>query len=95
MAQDFMAKEIPGIVDARDVAEAMIAALERGRPGEKYIVAGEFHTNPEGENGQAHSSRHKDAPCNRQGTAPRASRARDPICGRGGIGRPRLLKLVA
>ena len=51
MAQDFMARKIPGIldggismVDARDVAEAMIAALEKGRQGEKYIVAGEFHT---------------------------------------------------
>ncbi len=51
MAQDFMARKIPGIVeggisivDARDVAEAMITALEKGRPGEKYIVAGEFHT---------------------------------------------------
>lgn len=51
MAQEFMAKKIPGIVDggisivdARDVAEAMIAALEKGRPGEKYIVAGEFYT---------------------------------------------------
>jgi dihydroflavonol-4-reductase len=51
MAQDFMARKIPGIVDggmsivdARDVAEAMITALEKGRPGEKYIVAGVFHT---------------------------------------------------
>ena len=51
MAQDFLARKIPGIVsggtcliDARDVAAAMIAALERGKGGEKYIVAGEFHT---------------------------------------------------
>jgi len=51
MAQDFMARRIPGIVDggismvdARDVAEVMITALEKGRRGEKYIVAGEFYT---------------------------------------------------
>jgi dihydroflavonol-4-reductase len=51
MAQDFLAKKIPGIVsggtcivDARDVAAAMVAALERGKAGEKYIVGGEFHT---------------------------------------------------
>jgi dihydroflavonol-4-reductase len=51
MAQDFVARKIPGvidggtcIVDARDVAQAMIAALEKGRAGEKYIVAGEFAT---------------------------------------------------
>ena len=51
MAQDFLARKIPGVVeggtcmvDARDVAAAMIAALEKGRAGEKYIVAGTFHT---------------------------------------------------
>lgn len=51
MAQDFLAGKIPGIVDggtcmvdARDVASAMIAAMEKGRAGEKYIVAGSFHT---------------------------------------------------
>ncbi len=51
MAQDFVARKIPGvvdggtcIVDARDVAAAMIAALEKGRPGEKYIVGGTYHT---------------------------------------------------
>ena len=51
MAQDFLAGKIPGvvdggacIVDARDVAAAMIAAMEKGRAGEKYIVAGRFHT---------------------------------------------------
>ena len=51
MAQDFLARKIPGLVDggtcmvdARDVAAAMIAALEKGRAGEKYIVGGTFHT---------------------------------------------------
>ncbi len=51
MAQDFLAGKIPGIVDggtcmvdARDVAAAMITAMEKGRAGEKYIVAGSFHT---------------------------------------------------
>jgi len=51
MAQDFIARKIPGIVeggtcmvDARDVAAAMIAAVEKGRAGEKYIVAGTFHS---------------------------------------------------
>ncbi len=44
---DFMANKIPGLinagtstVDARDVATAMIKAVEHGRNGEKYIVAG-------------------------------------------------------
>jgi dihydroflavonol-4-reductase len=31
-------------VDAKDVAEAMIAAVEKGKHGEKYIVGGEFYT---------------------------------------------------
>lgn len=51
MALDFLGRKIPGIVDggtcivdARDVAAAMIAALEKGVPGEKYIVGGEYHT---------------------------------------------------
>ncbi len=46
---DFMAQKIPGIiragtstVDARDVANAMIKAVQHGRNGEKYIVAGQF-----------------------------------------------------
>ncbi len=44
---DYMSKKLPGIinttfsvVDARDVAQAMIAAFDRGRNGELYIVAG-------------------------------------------------------
>lgn len=48
---DFLARKIPGImdggqsvVDARDVAAAMIAALDRGAHGERYIVAGRDHT---------------------------------------------------
>jgi dihydroflavonol-4-reductase len=31
-------------VDAKDVADAMIVAVEKGRNGEKYIVGGEFYT---------------------------------------------------
>ncbi len=49
MALDFLAREIPGIleggssvVDARDVAAAMIAAVEGGRHGERYIVGGRY-----------------------------------------------------
>ncbi len=49
MALDFLARKIPGIldggssmVDARDVAAAMIAAVERGRHGERYIVGGRY-----------------------------------------------------
>lgn len=44
---DFMAGKLPVIVpggnmmvDARDVAQAMIAAVEKGRSGERYIVGG-------------------------------------------------------
>ncbi len=51
MALDFLARKIPGIVeggtslvDARDVAAAMIAASERGRSGERYIVGGRYYT---------------------------------------------------
>jgi dihydroflavonol-4-reductase len=51
MALDFLARKIPVIVsggmcvvDARDVAAAMIAAMEKGKDGGKYIVAGEFYT---------------------------------------------------
>ena len=49
LVNDFLARKIPAVpdggtcvVDARDVADAMIAAVERGRAGERYIVAGEF-----------------------------------------------------
>jgi dihydroflavonol-4-reductase len=31
-------------VDAKDVAEAMISAVEKGRNGEKYIVGGDFYS---------------------------------------------------
>jgi dihydroflavonol-4-reductase len=49
---DFLNRRLPGIVagggdvvDARDVAQAMINAVERGRSGERYIVSGgEFVT---------------------------------------------------
>lgn len=48
---DFLAGKLPAIlpgattiVDARDVAEAMLAAVERGRDGERYLVAGTRHT---------------------------------------------------
>ncbi|HEX9369413.1 MAG TPA: SDR family oxidoreductase [Roseiflexaceae bacterium] len=44
---DFLNRRLPGIVegggdvvDARDVAQAMINAVERGRSGERYIVSG-------------------------------------------------------
>ncbi len=47
LVQDFLARKIPAIipgganvVDARDVAIAMIRSVEHGRPGERYIVAG-------------------------------------------------------
>ena len=49
LALDFLAGKVPAIpdggtcvVDARDVAAAMIAAAERGRDGEKYIVGGAY-----------------------------------------------------
>jgi dihydroflavonol-4-reductase len=45
MALDFLHKKLPGIidgqmtiVDARDVAQAMILAVDRGQDGERYIV---------------------------------------------------------
>ncbi len=48
---DFLARKLPGImdggqsmVDARDVAGAMITALDKGAPGERYLVAGLYHT---------------------------------------------------
>jgi dihydroflavonol-4-reductase len=47
MILDFLARKLPGIppgrasvVDARDVAHAVVQAADRGRPGERYIVAG-------------------------------------------------------
>jgi dihydroflavonol-4-reductase len=48
IVRDFLSRKLPvGIdgtgapVDARDVAEAMLAAVERGRNGERYIVGGD------------------------------------------------------
>jgi dihydroflavonol-4-reductase len=50
-ALDFIGRRIPGVVDggtcvvdARDVAAAMVAALEKGRGGESYIVGGTYHS---------------------------------------------------
>jgi dihydroflavonol-4-reductase len=47
MVLDFLARKLPAIapgraavVDARDVADAVVAAADRGRAGERYIVAG-------------------------------------------------------
>ncbi len=51
LCQDFLAGKIPGVapgtfslVDARDVAAAMIAAAEHGRSGERYLAAGRHVT---------------------------------------------------
>lgn len=48
---DFLNRKLPGIapgtfsvVDARDVARAMVAAAERGRRGERYLAAGRHMT---------------------------------------------------
>ena len=49
LVMDFLARKIPAVpdggtcvVDARDVADTMIAAAERGRARERYIVGGEY-----------------------------------------------------
>jgi dihydroflavonol-4-reductase len=49
LVMDFLGRKIPAVpdggtcvVDARDVAAAMIAAVELGQAGERYIVAGEY-----------------------------------------------------
>ncbi len=51
LVQDFLARKLPGVppgsfsvVDARDVAAAMIAAADRGRRGERYIASGRHLT---------------------------------------------------
>ena len=48
---DFLNGKLPGIfnggtstVDAKDVAQAMIAAVGLGKQGEKYLVGGEFYS---------------------------------------------------
>jgi dihydroflavonol-4-reductase len=47
--QQFLERKIPGIidggfsiVDARDVAQAMITAVTQGKSGERYIVGGRY-----------------------------------------------------
>jgi dihydroflavonol-4-reductase len=47
---DFLNRRLPGVfpgggcpVDARDVAQGMLAAAERGRSGERYIVGGDTY----------------------------------------------------
>ncbi|MBC8123624.1 MAG: SDR family oxidoreductase [Gemmatimonadaceae bacterium] len=49
LVMDFLARKLPAIpeggacvVDARDVARAMIDAVERGQQGERYIVGGRY-----------------------------------------------------
>jgi dihydroflavonol-4-reductase len=53
LVQDFLNRKLlgvlnggAGIADARDVAQAMIEAVDRGKSGERYIVGGELHTLP-------------------------------------------------
>lgn len=48
---DFLNGKLPGTfnggtstVDAKDVAQAMINAVEKGKTGKKYIIGGEFYT---------------------------------------------------
>ena len=51
VVMDFARRKLPGripgsfsVVDARDVAEHQVAALERGRSGERYLAAGRHMT---------------------------------------------------
>lgn len=51
LVMDFVRRKLPGripgsfsVVDARDVAQHQIAALERGRSGERYLAAGRHMT---------------------------------------------------
>jgi dihydroflavonol-4-reductase len=51
MILDYMKKKVPGIiegafdtVDARDVAAAMLDSVEKGKSGNRYIVAGRYFT---------------------------------------------------
>ena len=49
LIQNFLERKLPGIidggftvVDARDVAQAMITAVQQGKSGERYIVGGRY-----------------------------------------------------
>jgi dihydroflavonol-4-reductase len=51
LVQDFLNRKLPGVLnggatiaDARDVAQAMIESIEKGKSGERYIVGGQLHT---------------------------------------------------
>lgn len=51
LAIDFLNRKLPGIpdggtkiADARDVANAMVAAIKNARANQRYIVGGRFHT---------------------------------------------------
>jgi dihydroflavonol-4-reductase len=51
LVQDFLNRKLPGVLnggatiaDARDVAQAMIEAVEKGKNGERYIVGGQLQT---------------------------------------------------
>ncbi len=51
LVQDFLKQQVPAIipggamiVDARDTAQAMITAVERGKSGERYIIGGCYYT---------------------------------------------------
>jgi dihydroflavonol-4-reductase len=50
LVQDFLTRKLPGVLnggasiaDARDVAQAMIEAVEKGKNGERYIVGGKLY----------------------------------------------------
>lgn len=50
LVQDFLGRKLPGVLnggatiaDARDVAEAMITAAQKGKNGERYIVGGKLY----------------------------------------------------
>jgi dihydroflavonol-4-reductase len=51
LVQDFLNRKLPGVLnggatiaDARDVAQAMIEAVDKGKNGERYIVGGKLYT---------------------------------------------------
>jgi dihydroflavonol-4-reductase len=54
LVQDFLNRKLPGVLnggatiaDARDVAQAMIESVEKGKNGERYIVGGKLQTLPD------------------------------------------------